>query len=164
MKASTLLIITLVLFSIVHTGAGNQKNLLVRQPLFIKANVGDSVTISCFFETLSPSFTVKWTLCCNQMTSFLEHQNYKGRVTLSSTFQDITIANVSEQDSEKYCCEVLTADGETGVGNGTLLEVARVIEKEEYFSTTICIVIEVVRMAFLTVIIILLSVIIKKLP
>ncbi|PIO32462.1 hypothetical protein AB205_0197150 [Aquarana catesbeiana] len=168
MKASLLKIIIIQCLTS-HWSAGARTNILtVEQPSFLKVTVGKSATFNCSFVTVSPTFTLKWTLCCGDNTPLEKHLVYKDRVILGPSYKEITIINLSEQDTEKYCCHVQTGHGEEGNGNGTLLQVVPDIKYPAGPGIGGCtgnlwLLMEILRLVLLTFIIILLSIIVKKL-
>ncbi|XP_073454008.1 uncharacterized protein [Aquarana catesbeiana] len=70
----------------------------------IKAEVGESVTISCSKPEVS-SFSAAWSLFPgNENLTF--HKRYKDRFTNNSL--NVTITNLTKEDSGVYCCAVKT--------------------------------------------------------
>ncbi|XP_069602608.1 immunoglobulin superfamily member 6-like [Ranitomeya imitator] len=129
----------LVIFSILLTGAV-QEGLVVTQPENMTAEVGKSVTINCSFTSESPSYSVTWSIGCIITQNLQYNPCYQRRVNIS--FQDavqtphkskeptyegkttITINNLTENDSGKFCCHINSVS-KTGTGTGTRLEVTR---------------------------------------
>ncbi|XP_073494097.1 uncharacterized protein [Phyllobates terribilis] len=127
----------LMIFSIPLTGAV-QAGLVVTQPEGVTADVGKSVTITCSFTSESPSYSVTWSIGCNSTENLRYNLCYQRRVNLSfpdavKTPQNsevpnyegkttITINNLTENDSGRFCCHI-TSGRKTGKGAGTRLEV-----------------------------------------
>ncbi|KAM4641995.1 uncharacterized protein O3C94_016355 [Discoglossus pictus] len=103
-------------------GTGDQ-GLLVEQPEHIIAEAGGSVTMNCNFDAGSKHFSVIWSIGCSNRTPFNTESCYKNRVITQQ--QQITIVNLTENDSGTYCCHVELYNRRRGVGNGTRLEVIR---------------------------------------
>ncbi|XP_072285534.1 uncharacterized protein [Pyxicephalus adspersus] len=168
MKATLLLLNIIFIHCLTYhcSADGRKKILAVEQPRLIKATVGKNATLKCSFEKKSEVFTVEWTLCCGEKTHLEDHLSYKGRVIQSPSYTEITIIDLNEEDTEKYCCQVYSGSDE-GYGNGTLLEVLKDTEYPKpggYCSRTLWLSMATVHLVFLTFITILLGIIIKKMP
>ncbi|XP_018420261.1 PREDICTED: uncharacterized protein LOC108793732 [Nanorana parkeri] len=94
---------------------------IVEQPPFIIAEKESSVTIECKVSSLSSSFSVFWTLGCEERRLV----GKESRVTYESLNRVITISNLTEFDSGIYCCLAETVEGKLVRGNGTRLEVTK---------------------------------------
>ncbi|XP_066435950.1 uncharacterized protein [Eleutherodactylus coqui] len=127
--------------SICSAGSGNDQNqLVVTQQEMVKAESGGSVNISCSSMALYPVYSVEWTLGCNLTTSLTDLPYFQYRVKLFTTDPvqapqspqvptyeikaTLTIINLTENDSGRFCCHVMLGGGKKGTGNGTRLEVA----------------------------------------
>ncbi|XP_075042038.1 uncharacterized protein LOC142101484 [Mixophyes fleayi] len=124
-------------FSLYSFKIDGNKNLVVTQTKVHKAAAGESVTTTCSFVTSYPSYTVRWTLGCDNRVYLSDQPYYKHRIRVSSLESNqtkhglgmsevqtsITIANLTENDSGTFCCHVELARGEKGTGDGTRLEV-----------------------------------------
>ncbi|KAM4018883.1 uncharacterized protein ACNLHF_028284 [Anomaloglossus baeobatrachus] len=160
MKTSLLYII--ILCFLLFRAAGKEIQNLMKYPEFIFARSGEDVNINCTMNFPLTPFTVFWTLDCNDQTYLSDHQLYKDRVIFHLSSHQITIQNVTVRDSGLYCCHMETADGKRQAGNGTWLEVVKQLEESTCKRDTLLLVMEVVRILFLSVLIILLCVVIKK--
>lgn len=93
--------------------------------------------MNCTMNFPITPFSVIWTLDCDDPTLLGDHHLYKGRVNFHFFNRQITILNVTEQDSRIYCCHVETADGKRKSGNGTWLEVTKKVEGKPQFTITL---------------------------
>ncbi|CAH2314384.1 programmed cell death 1 ligand 1-like [Pelobates cultripes] len=85
-----------------------------------------SVTINCTFKTQGSSFSVRWYLGCDNGTPFDNSPCYQNRTSFQNLNRQLILSNVTESDSGTYCCHVELANGKTGNGTGTRLEVSPV--------------------------------------
>ncbi|KAG8552810.1 hypothetical protein GDO81_003082 [Engystomops pustulosus] len=84
--------------------AGQKNSTRVRQPI-LKLRAGTSVTIKCPFSPDTSFFSVLWTYGFeNEHLS--QHQYYRNRVTISNSSLEMTISDLTEEDSGIYCCQV----------------------------------------------------------
>ncbi|XP_075117089.1 uncharacterized protein LOC142185559 [Leptodactylus fuscus] len=119
-----------------------QNHLEVTQPEMVKAQTGESANITCSFMSATPSYFVTWTLGCNNSALQLkDHPCFQSRIMVSSPETPnnpqekktmLTILNLTESDSGKFCCHVRTADKDTGSGQGTRLEIAPRSSSDEH--------------------------------
>ncbi|XP_075692807.1 uncharacterized protein LOC142660041 [Rhinoderma darwinii] len=139
LQISNLSLAFLLICSIPQT-VSDQKHLEVTQPEKVKAEAGESATITCTFMTTSPSYSATWSLGCDDTATLQNQPCYRRRVNISTTDPvvqtpqspqipvyemktTVTITNLTENDSEKFCCHISTTIGEKGTGPGTRLEV-----------------------------------------
>ncbi|XP_044124771.1 uncharacterized protein LOC122919673 isoform X2 [Bufo gargarizans] len=99
-----------------------------KYPGYILTQSGDNVNINCTFKIPRTPFTLHWTLDCDDSTLLKDLPLYKGRVNFSSVIHQMTIQNVTEQDSRMYCFHVKTSDGEIQAGRGIKLQVTNKLE------------------------------------
>ncbi|CAH2314386.1 tyrosine- phosphatase non-receptor type substrate 1-like isoform X3 [Pelobates cultripes] len=99
-------------------------SLVVEQSLAVKIEVRTSVTINCTFKTQGSSFSVRWYLGCDELTPLETLTSYRNRVSFQNLNRQLTLSNLTESDSGTYYCHVELANGKTGTGNGTRLEVS----------------------------------------
>ncbi|XP_075440313.1 natural cytotoxicity triggering receptor 3-like [Ascaphus truei] len=99
--------------------------LTVEQPAIIRAEAGDSVTMNCTFGIEKSHYTVTWSLDCGDLPPLESSPCYQNRVTVQSNYREITIVNVTENDSGTDCCRVEAFGGRKGIGNGTRVEVTK---------------------------------------
>ncbi|XP_053545556.1 uncharacterized protein LOC128636587 [Bombina bombina] len=98
-------------------------NVLVEQPALIEVEAGKSVTINCTFKAESQHYSVIWSLGCSNRSPIHSEVCYRQRVTLLRN--QITIFNLTENDSGTYCCHVDLYGGYQGTGNGTRIVVTQ---------------------------------------
>eukprot|EP00079_Xenopus_tropicalis_P038116 XP_017951887.1 PREDICTED: uncharacterized protein LOC105948081 [Xenopus tropicalis] len=103
--------------------------MVVKQPELLTAEVGGSVTINCTFDK-SDAVSVTWSVC-EEGIDLKKHSCYKHRVRFEDKYhREITITNLTENDSAKYCCIVESNNKKTS-GNGTMVKVtAKTCPKE----------------------------------
>ncbi|KAM4019582.1 immunoglobulin superfamily member 6-like [Anomaloglossus baeobatrachus] len=127
----------LIIFSLWLTGT-IQGRLVVTQPAMVKAEVGESVTITCSFTSEFPAYSVTWTIGCNSTEKLQNNPCYQQRVNISfpdavqtpdssqvPTYEGktaITINKLTENDSGTFCCHIKT-NKEPETGAGTRLKV-----------------------------------------
>ncbi|XP_073498526.1 uncharacterized protein [Phyllobates terribilis] len=115
-----------------------QAGVVATQQENVTAEAGKSVTIICSFTSKFPAYSVTWSIGCNSTENIQNNPCYWRRVNLS--FPDavqrpqnsevliyegnttITINNLTENDSGRFCCHI-TSGRKTGTGAGTKLEV-----------------------------------------
>ncbi|CAJ0967905.1 unnamed protein product, partial [Ranitomeya imitator] len=141
---------------------GKEIQNMMKYPEIIFATSGDDVNINCTMNFPLTPFSVFWTVECNDQKYLNDYQLYKDRLIFHFSSHQVTIQNVTVRDSGMYCCHVETADGKRQAGNGTRLEVTKKLEESICKRDTLLLVMEVVRIFFLTVLIILLCIVIKK--
>lgn len=156
-------IFIVILYLAFHQSEGDNIRTVVDQPPFVYAQTGGSMTIECKVSFQSSSFSVFWTLGCEDKRLI----GKEGRVTYESLNRVITISNLTEADSGIYCCLVETAEGKSARGNGTRLNVTKTscsapadtcyCEKGALLLT-----VEILRVMALIILIILLSIVIWK--
>uniref|UniRef100_A0A8C5MMZ9 Ig-like domain-containing protein n=1 Tax=Leptobrachium leishanense TaxID=445787 RepID=A0A8C5MMZ9_9ANUR len=99
-------------------------SLVVEQPQVIRHEAGESVTFNCSFVMSGSSFSVSWSLGCENGMSMDNNPCYRNRVAFQNLNRQMVISNLTELDSETYCCRVEAPGGMKGKGNGTRLEVS----------------------------------------
>ncbi|XP_077137667.1 uncharacterized protein LOC143803784 [Ranitomeya variabilis] len=117
---------------IIHQMFSRTAGLLVKQPENMTAEAGESVTITCSFKYVVNSFSVTWTVCnntgnlkdnpCLQRRLNFSTQGNESQVTTYERKSMLTIVNLTENDSLKFCCHILT-NTKSGTGAGTRLEI-----------------------------------------
>ncbi|XP_040261876.1 uncharacterized protein LOC120977818 [Bufo bufo] len=118
------LLLTMIILHLLFSRATGGKILnMEKYPDYIVTQSGDNVNINCTMKFPGTPYTVHWTLDCDGSTLLKDHPLYNGRVNFSSLRYEITIQNVTEQDSRMYCCHVETADGKIQAGRGIRLQV-----------------------------------------
>ncbi|XP_075440306.1 natural cytotoxicity triggering receptor 3-like isoform X2 [Ascaphus truei] len=136
-------------------------DLTVEQPAIIRAEFGDSVTMNCTFGIEKSHYTVIWSLDCGDLPPLESSPCYRNRVTFQSNHREITIVNVTENDSGTYCCRVEAFGGRKGIGNGTRVEVTKRQPGRDCNMGILWLSMEILHIFFLIILIILLSILIK---
>ncbi|XP_072259910.1 uncharacterized protein [Pyxicephalus adspersus] len=123
-----------LLFSInmaLETCVNSKQNLLKQEPEKLQLYSGETTNITCTVTTVKATnmylrkrFTKIMTI--NTVTTEIQ-KDYQNRMTCSgepSNFT-VTLANLTEADSDFYICDGLTADNNGIHGNGTLIIVGK---------------------------------------
>ncbi|XP_073405491.1 uncharacterized protein [Dendrobates tinctorius] len=121
-----------------HKSGAVQEGLVVTQPENVTAEAGKSVAITCSFTSKFTAYSVTWSIGCNSTENLQNSPCYKHRVNISfpdavhipqssqvPTYEGkttITIYNLVENDSGRFCCHIRSGR-KTATGNGTRLEV-----------------------------------------
>ncbi|XP_073494103.1 uncharacterized protein [Phyllobates terribilis] len=70
----------------------------------LKVKPGTSVSIKCPLKPNTNHFSLKWTFGCGE--NLADHQRYKNRTRLSEDNMEITISNLTKEDSGIYICHM----------------------------------------------------------
>ncbi|OCT67900.1 hypothetical protein XELAEV_18039198mg [Xenopus laevis] len=160
----SLVVLAIFYLPIFVDGSSNDV-LVVKQPEHLTAELGGSVTINCTFEADYNTYSVMWFLGCENKSNLLDHPCYKHRVRFDNKKRQVIIFNLTESDSGMYCCNVEVANGKKGAGNGTRVEVKQRQCKAEIYTCklgAIWLSMEVLRISALIVLIVLVTILIRK--
>ncbi|XP_044162299.1 uncharacterized protein LOC122946623 [Bufo gargarizans] len=124
----SLLLTVIILHLLFSRATGGKIQNMKKHPGYILTQSGDNVNINCPNDFPRSPFTLLWTLDCDDSTLLQDHPLYKGRVIFSSGKHQMTIQNVTEQDSRMYCCHLKAADGKIQAGRRIRLQVTNKLE------------------------------------
>ncbi|XP_069799024.1 protein sidekick-like [Dendropsophus ebraccatus] len=112
----------LSLLSLILRIAAAQQNFMGIKPRFRTVRAGEPVTIHCSVVPRTDIFSVLWSFGCEE-ENLADHQHYTHRISLFRDGLDMTITNLTEDDSGIYFCQVLNQKGSKGKDPGTILVV-----------------------------------------
>ncbi|XP_077148625.1 uncharacterized protein LOC143809441 [Ranitomeya variabilis] len=177
MELSGTLFIFSLLGLVLQIGAV-EEGVVVTQPENVTAEVGKSVTITCSFTSKFTAYSVTWSIGCNSTQNLQDSPCYQHRVNISfpdavqipqssqvPTYEGkttITINNLMETDSGRFCCHIRSGR-KTGTGTGTRLE----ITPSSFSADRVCrhkvfLPVEILRIICLIILITLLGIVVKK--
>ncbi|KAE8585365.1 hypothetical protein XENTR_v10021291 [Xenopus tropicalis] len=133
----------------------------------IEEYVGGSVSIRCKHKGDGSSYSVSWGIDCDteKKNTLIGHACYKNRLKFSALNEEITINNLTENDAGLYCCYVEIAGQNTQPADKTRLHVKERKPRGGHCDCevkTLPLLMDILRIIFLVILIILVSILIKK--
>ncbi|XP_041428823.1 uncharacterized protein LOC121397053 [Xenopus laevis] len=158
----TFFLLALLQLSEKTNGSNNNNDVLkVEQPERLTAEVGGSVTINCTFVNKNYAFSVTWSVC-EEATDLKNHSCFKQRVWFEDEYHRIiTISNLTENDSAKYCCSVESSNKKEA-GKGTIVHVMQKQCATETWTKEKWLIIQYIVIGFEAFVIILLLALLKR--
>ncbi|XP_073494102.1 cell adhesion molecule CEACAM2-like [Phyllobates terribilis] len=100
--------------------AAGQQNVPWIKPELLKTEAGTSLTMKCPIKPDTSRFSLVWTFG-HEHENIAHHQRYKKRIKLGEFNMEITISNLTEEDSGIYFCQLKSVS--KSVVSGVILEV-----------------------------------------